>query len=96
MNGALLQHGSLLIEIDHSLWTLLFPHATALEAHATALRCLLERSPSWEELVEAFRGGFEEGAGVRLDPDELTIHEEMLVEQLVATRYGTPEWTSRR
>ncbi|MFQ5960456.1 MAG: biotin/lipoate A/B protein ligase family protein [Candidatus Methylomirabilales bacterium] len=95
-SGALLQHGSLLIDIDHSAWTTLFPKARALRARATALKSLLGRSPHWEELVRAVRWGFEEGAKVYLEPGGLTLREQSLVEGLVANRYGTAEWTSRR
>lgn len=95
-SGALLQHGSLLIDIDQSVWTTLFPRARDLRARATALKSLLGRSPDWEELVQALRGGFEEGAKVSLEPGELTLRERSLVEGLVASRYGTTEWTSRR
>jgi lipoyl(octanoyl) transferase len=95
-SGALLQHGSLLIDIDHSVWTTVFPQARELRARATALKDLLGRSPSWDELVGAVRGGFEEGAKVHLEPGGLTIREQSLVEELVASRYNTPAWTSRR
>lgn len=95
-SGALLQHGSLLIDVDHSVWTSLFPQARELRARATGLKAVLGRSPSWEEVVGAVRGGFEEGAKVFLDPGKLTIREQSLVEELVASRYQTPEWTSRR
>lgn len=95
-NGALLQHGSLLVEIDHETWKALFPQGRELEARATALRVLLGRSPAWEDLVEAFRAGFEEGAAVHLEPGRLMPQERTVVRELVVTRYGTPEWTRRR
>jgi len=96
LNGALLQHGSLLIELEHAAWNALFPQGRDLEARATALRLLLGRSPSWEELVEALRAGFEAGAAVTLDPGGLTAKEESVVQELVVKRYGTTEWTLRR
>ncbi len=96
LHGALLQHGSLLVEIDHSAWNTLFPKARGLEAQATTLKCLLGRSPSWEELVEAMRAGFQEGAKVQLEPGGLMVREQTLVQELVARRYGTHEWTLRR
>jgi lipoate-protein ligase A len=96
LNGALLQHGSLLIDLNYALWRALFPQGRDLESRATALELLLGRSPSWEELVEALRGGFEAGAAVTLEPGGLTDREESTVQELVVTRYGTAEWTLRR
>lgn len=96
LSGALLQHGSLLIDIDHSLWISVFPEARELEGRATAVVRLLGRSPSWEELVAVVRVGFEEGAHVHLEPGGLTARERSLVEDLVAKQYATPEWTARR
>jgi lipoate-protein ligase A len=96
LNGALLQHGSLLIDLDYALWSELFPQGRDLESRATALNLLLGRSPSWEELVEALRGGFEAGIAVTLEPGGLTDTEESRVQELVATRYGTAPWTLRR
>ncbi len=95
-SGGLLQHGSLLLDLDQVLWTTVFPEAKDLERRATALTWLLGRSPPWEELVAAVRGGFEEGAHVCLESGGLTARERMLVEDLVAKQYGTPEWTPRR
>lgn len=94
--GALLQHGSLLIEIDHSLWISVFPEAGDLEGRATALKWLLGRAPPWEELVAAVREGVEEGAHVQLEAGRLTAQEGSLVEDLAAKQYATPEWTARR
>ena len=94
--SALLQHGSLLIELEHAAWSALFPQGRDLEARATALRLLLGRSPGWEELVEALRAGFEAGAAVSLEPGGLTAKEESVVQELVVKRYGTTEWTLRR
>jgi lipoate-protein ligase A len=96
LSRALLQHGSLLIDLEHTLWSALFPEGRELESRATALSLLLGRSPGWEELVEALRAGFESGAGVTLEPGGLTDKEESVVQELVVKRYGTTEWTLRR
>jgi lipoate-protein ligase A len=96
LNGALLQHGSLLIDLEHAVWNALFPQGRDLESRATALGLVLGRSPDWEELVEALRGGFESGAAVTLEPGGLTDKEESVVQELVVKRYGTAEWTLRR
>lgn len=95
-DGAVLQHGSLLIRMDHSLWMTVFPEARELKSRATVLESLLGRSPSWEELVAAVREGFEKGGEIEFDPGGLTVQEESMVEELVARRYGSPAWTARR
>jgi lipoyl(octanoyl) transferase len=95
-DGALLQHGSLLIDMDPLAWLAVFPQARDLGRRATALRALLGRLPTWEELVSALRSGFEEGAKVRLDPGGLTGRERAAVQELAQRRYGAGEWTLRR
>lgn len=96
LSRALLQQGSLLIEIEYPAWIALFPQGKRLEARVTALQPLLGRSPSWEEMVKAMRAGFEEGAGVRLELGGLTEREWTIARDLVPQRYGSTEWTSRR
>lgn len=93
---ALLQHGSILIDIDYPTWTTLFPQAKDLEARATALTSILGRPPSWEALAQALRGGFEEGANVSFEVGALTRRERAVVRESVRERYGTSEWTLRR
>ncbi|MFQ5532525.1 MAG: biotin/lipoate A/B protein ligase family protein [Candidatus Methylomirabilales bacterium] len=93
---SLLQQGSLLIEIEYPAWNALFPEGREIDVRATALKPLLGRSPSWEEMVKAMRAGFEEGAGVRLELGGLTEREWTIARDLVAQRYGSTEWTSRR
>lgn len=95
-NRALLQQGSLLIDIDHAAWMALFPGVQVFAARATALRFVMKQAASWEELVEAMRAGFEEGAHVELEADELTPQELLAAQRLVDTRYRTTEWTLRR
>jgi lipoate-protein ligase A len=85
-----------LIEIDLAAWIALFPQAREMAVGATALRCVLGRSTSWEELVEAIHVGFNEGAGVRLDLSELTPQELSVAQTLVQKQYGTSKWTFRR
>jgi lipoate-protein ligase A len=85
-----------LIEIDLAAWIALLPQAREMAMRATALRCVLGRSASWEELVEAIHGGFEEGAGVGLDLGELTPRELKTAQTLVQKQYGTSDWTFRR
>ncbi len=95
-NRALLQHGSLLIDIDYPTWITLFPQARGLEARATALKSILGQAPSWEDVVQAVRTGFEEGGNVSFEAGSLTAREWAMVGEMVRARYGTSEWTLRR
>ncbi|MFQ5988528.1 MAG: biotin/lipoate A/B protein ligase family protein [Candidatus Methylomirabilales bacterium] len=95
-NHALLQQGSLLMDIDYPAWIALFPQARELEARATALRFVLRISPPWEEVAQAIRVGFEEGAEVQMNLGELTPPEWKAARALVQKRYRTTDWTFRR
>jgi len=101
--GVLLQHGSILQELDVDLLleVLRFPSEAARAAmRATLLEKAVPihwlRPPlSWAEMVEAFVAGFEQGLGIRLVEGELTAEEKRLAEQL-ARRYASDEWNFRR
>jgi len=108
-HGALLQHGSILLDLDADLlFTLLkVPNERLREKlkagfirKAVAINdCLrdLEKPPvGSKEAEEAFRLGLEEGLGVRLVEQSLTEGEVALARQLVAEKYGTKEWNLRR
>lgn len=95
IQGALLQHGSLLLADDQALLEALRrgdrdgapPPATLGEA--------LHRTPGWAELVEALAGGLEEEAGGTWDAAAPTAGEEAAAAAL-QERYRSPEWTWRR
>ena len=93
---ALLQHGSLLIEMDRPAWEAVFPRGGDLERRATTLQALLGRFPLWEEVTRAVQAGFEEGAGARFEPGELTDREREVIQDLTRTRYAAATWTLRR
>lgn len=103
-HGAILQHGSVLLDLDaERLFTLLRvdpekrPEAIAhLRSRAAGLRELLGREVSWDEAARALPEGFTEALGVAFVPGELTPAERRLAEELVATRYGTDAWNLRR
>ncbi len=107
--GALLQHGSLLLEGDQRRAA---PDRTADEdavgigtegaeageeaSPAIGLAELLPALPSFEELVEAVRRGFEMEVGAPARRMELSRPERLAASELEPV-YGSPEWTwSRR
>ncbi|BCU81458.1 octanoyltransferase LipM [Polycladomyces abyssicola] len=103
--GVILQHGSILLDLDVDLLfdVLRFPSERVKERmkagfleKAVAINHLRENPVTMEEALEAFTRGFEKGMGIRLSPGELSAYEETLVQQLVETRYGRDEWNLKR
>ena len=101
--GVILQHGSILQELDVELLltVLRFPSE---EDRETMRRTLAEKAVPihalrppvpWEEMVAAFAAGFEAGLGIRLVEGELTAEEKRLAEEL-ARRYADDAWNFRR
>ncbi|MBE3553416.1 MAG: lipoate--protein ligase family protein [Thermicanus sp.] len=104
--GVILQHGSILIDLDADLlFSLLrFPSE---EVRQRGKRLFLKRavaineerihSPATlEEVKGAFAEGFRKGLGIRLIEGELTKEEWSLAERLVQEKYGTDAWNHRR
>ncbi|MDA5107033.1 biotin/lipoate A/B protein ligase family protein [Brevibacillus thermoruber] len=103
--GVILQHGSILLEMDvELLFSLLnFPSERVKQRMMESFRqkavTINEVSPrpiGLQEAVEAFRNGFASGLEVELVPGELTPEETALAEELVRTRYAADEWNFRR
>jgi lipoate-protein ligase A len=82
--GAVLQHGSVLLEVREELWSGVFG-AAGLEV---PLAALIQPPPAPETVRQALRRGLERGVGARLLPDQLAGGERAEAERLVADRYG--------
>jgi lipoate-protein ligase A len=103
--GVILQHGSILLDLDVDLLfdVLRFPSERVKERmkqgfinKAVAINQLREDSVTYEEAVAAFTIGFARGMQIRLEPGELTEQELELAQQLVECRYGREEWNYKR
>lgn len=102
-NGAILQHGSILQELDVELLldVLRFPSEEARDAMRKALweKAVpihrLRAPVTREEMVAAFKAGFEEALGIRLVEGKLTEEEKRLAAEL-ARRYSDDAWNFRR
>jgi len=103
--GIILQHGSILIDLDvEALFrVLLFPSERVREKwkadfreKAVAIQPMIQRMVSIGEVENAFFHGFQKGMGIELVPGELTEEEKTLAEQLVQEKYGTDQWNLRR
>jgi lipoyl(octanoyl) transferase len=103
--GVILQHGSILLEMDvELLFSLLNFPSERVKQHmmesfrqkAVTINEVSPRPIGLQEAVEAFRNGFASGLEVELVPGELTPEETALAEELVRTRYAADEWNFRR
>jgi lipoate-protein ligase A len=93
----LLQHGSLLLDLDHELQRAVFPAWPPDAARRiTCLRELLGRRPGPDELAAALGAAWSARFGGPCRYAEATPSELSEAERLVAVRYGKPEWTDDR
>lgn len=98
-----LQHGSLLIELEkEKLFSVFnFPSAQIRERfktrfNATSLEEILKRKINFSELSEILPRGFEKEFGVRLLEGKLTEQEEKISKELLENKYLTYEWNYER
>ena len=98
-----LQHGSLLIELEKDkLFSVFnFPSAQIREKNkirfkATSLEEILKKKINFSELSEILSRGFEEEFGVRLTEGKLTEQEEKISKELFENKYSTYEWNYER
>jgi lipoyl(octanoyl) transferase len=107
--GVVLQHGSILLDLDVPLLFSLLKFRTpelrtrmmeGFRRRAVAINDIRAElgKPSVEldEAEAAFRQGMESGLGIRLENGELTEYERELAIQLERDKYGTDEWNLRR
>jgi len=98
-----LQHGSLLIELEKDkLFSVFnFPSAQIREKlktrfNATSLEEILKRKIKFSELSEILPRGFEEEFGVKLTEGKLTEQEKIISRDLLKNKYSTYEWNYQR
>lgn len=103
--GALLQHGSLPLEIDRGriLDVLRPPQAEMYSmgdgrflAGATSLSEALRRPVGFEETCEAVRAGFRDTLDIDFETGEPTSEERGLALELIQDKYASPAWTMMR
>lgn len=104
-DGALLQHGSLLLDFQPArlLALLHFPDealrrslAPRLTQRSTSLREALSREVSFAEAAAALREGFQRALGIVLLRGEPSEEERRLAEALRRDKYATQAWNARR
>ncbi|MGD8191593.1 lipoate--protein ligase family protein [Brevibacillus ginsengisoli] len=103
--GVILQHGSILLDMDvELLFSLLkFPSERVKQRmidsfvqKAVTINEVSGREVSLEEAIAAFYKGFASGLDISLVAEPLTADELALAEELAQTRYATHEWNFRR
>lgn len=105
-HGAVLQHGSVLLDLDpEKLTAVLTPpgqeHRAAamaryLAGRAISIREALGREAGFEEVSRALADGWAKALDLQLTAGGLTPREEELARELTETRYATPGWNEKR
>ncbi len=103
--GVVLQHGSILLEVDleRLMAVLRFPSERVKERlkesfaqKAVAINQMAARKVTLEEMISAFYQGFTTGLSIKLVEGELTPYEWKLAEQLVQSKYQQDDWNLQR
>ncbi|CUA79863.1 lipoate--protein ligase family protein [Anoxybacillus suryakundensis] len=103
--GVILQHGSILLDLDEEMLFRLFKYPNErvkerlrqnFKNKAVAMNELTDRKITIDEAKEAFFKGFEKGLNIQLERYELTDDELAYVQQLAKNKYETDEWNFKR
>lgn len=103
--GVILQHGSIILDIDEDMLFDLFRFENDrvrermqrnFKNKAIAINALREEPLSMDEAKAAFKIGFEEGLQIVLEPYTLTDEEETYVKSIAKSRYENDEWNFRK
>ncbi|MGD6853584.1 lipoate--protein ligase family protein [Bacillus infantis] len=103
--GVILQHGSILLDLDEDKLFSLFKYPNdrvkermqrAFKSKAVAINELSRDKVTIAQAKEAFRKGFEEGLDIHLEPYELSVEEMEYVNKIAKDRYENDEWNFKR
>lgn len=103
--GVILQHGSILLDLDEDKLFSLFKYPServkermkaAFKSKAVAINEISPRKITLEEAKEAFYKGFAEGLNIELQPYQLTEEELAYVNKIAKERYESDEWNYKR
>ncbi len=102
--GAILQHGSILLDIDWDAWVSVFVYATPagkdraylkLPTRMTSMRHELGGQVSTDEVQATLIHSFEHTMNINLSPTTVTAHEESEAIRLATEKYGAESWTGK-
>ncbi|MDF2904487.1 MAG: lipoate-protein ligase, partial [Bacillus sp. (in: firmicutes)] len=103
--GVILQHGSILLDLDEDKLFSLFQYPSermkermqmAFKNKAVAINDISPQRITLSEAKEAFRKGFIEGLNIELEPYELSAEELEVVNKLAQVRYENDKWNFKR
>ncbi|MBM4762265.1 biotin/lipoate A/B protein ligase family protein [Bacillus sp. B15-48] len=103
--GVILQHGSILLDLDEDKLFSLFKYSNdrvkermqkAFKSKAVAINEISGRTVTLEEAKLAFKDGFSEGLNITLEPFKLSNDEMDYVLKLVKEKYESDEWNFKR
>jgi lipoate-protein ligase A len=103
--GVILQHGSILLDLDEDKLFSLFKYPServkermqkAFKEKAVAINDISKKKITIEEAKGAFKKGFEEGLNIELEPYTLSKEELDYIYNLAKTRYESEEWNYKR
>ncbi|MFI8576683.1 biotin/lipoate A/B protein ligase family protein [Rossellomorea aquimaris] len=103
--GVILQHGSILLDLDEDKLFSLFNYPSdrvkermqrAFKSKAVAMNEISSESVTMDMAKEAFKKGFEEGLNIHLEPYELSEEETQYVVDLAKSRYESDDWNFKR
>jgi len=103
--GVILQHGSILLDLDEEKLFSLFKYPnervkermkSAFKNKAVAINEISSRRISLEEAKKAFYQGFAEGLNITLEPYTLNEEELAYVNKIAKERYESDEWNFKR
>jgi lipoate-protein ligase A len=96
-DAVMLQHGSLLLDLDLDLHRTVFPAwpGHPKESGVTWLAALLGEVPTRSAVEAAMQAGLETTLAARLVSGEATSEERREADRLVRDQYGLPTWTWR-
>ncbi|WP_368503840.1 biotin/lipoate A/B protein ligase family protein [Alkalihalophilus sp. As8PL] len=103
--GVILQHGSIILDIDEDKLFDLFNYTSDrvrermqknFKNKAVAINALRETPLTMDEAKQAFHYGFEKGLNITLEPYTLTAEEDAEVWEIAKTRYEQDSWNYRK
>ncbi|WP_226673117.1 biotin/lipoate A/B protein ligase family protein [Rossellomorea aquimaris] len=103
--GVILQHGSILLDLDEDKLFSLFNYPSdrvkermqrAFKNKAVAMNEISSETITMDMAKEAFKKGFEEGLNIHLELYELSEEESQYVVDLAKSRYESDEWNFKR
>lgn len=104
-NGVILQHGSILndLDVDKLFHTIKIDNLKLKERikssflnKATSIKHVTGEKFSLEELCSAFYDGFKKELDIEIEEGQLTPEEIQLAEELAKTKYSSDEWNFKR